>query len=56
MLYIKSFSNYEEFSQLFGVREFNGCKSRNNKILLALLKDKELLHEAVKNGDCHCSP
>ena len=51
MLYIKSFSNYEEFSQLFGVREFNGCKSRNNKILLALLKDKELLHEAVKNGD-----
>ena len=51
MIYIKSFENYEEFQKLFGVREFNGRKARNNKILLALLKDKRLFHESVMSGD-----
>lgn len=52
MIYIKSFSNYEEFKQLFGVVEHgNGVKSRKNKILLACLKDRKLLHWwlSVKN-------
>ena len=51
MLYIKSFSNYSEFQEIFGVREFEGRKARNNKILLSLLKDKKLFKEAVRNGD-----
>ena len=51
MLYIKSFKNHTEFQQIFGVREFEGHKARNNKILLSLLKDKELFHESVKRGD-----
>lgn len=45
MIYIKCFKNYEEFKQLFGVVEHgNGVKSRKNKILLACLKDRKLLH------------
>lgn len=45
MIYIKSFKNYEEFKVLFGVVEHgNGVKSRKNKILLACLKDRNLLH------------
>lgn len=45
MIYIKSFKNYEEFKVLFGVVEHgNGAKSRKNKILLACLKDRKLLH------------
>lgn len=46
MIYFKRiFSNYEEFKELFGVQEHgNGNKSRRNKILLALLKSRELLH------------
>lgn len=45
MIYIKSFKNYEEFEVLFGVVEHgNGVKSRKNKILLACLKDRKLLH------------
>lgn len=44
MIYIKSFKNYEEFKQIFGVVEHgNGAKSRKNKILLACLKDRKLL-------------
>lgn len=44
MLYIKSFKNYDEFKQIFGVVEHgNGVKSRKNKILLACLKDRKLL-------------
>ena len=45
MIYIKSSKNYEEFKVLFGVVEHgNGVKSRKNKILLACLKDRKLLH------------
>ena len=51
MLYITSFSNYSEFQEIFGVREFDGKKSRKNKILLSLLKDKKLFKETVKSGD-----
>lgn len=44
MIYIKSFKNYDEFKQIFGVVEHgNGAKSRKNKILLACLKDRKLL-------------
>ena len=54
MLYITAFSNYEEFQELFGVRQFdNGNKARKNKILLALLKDKAFFKEAVKSGDLY---
>lgn len=46
MIYFnRIFSNYEQFQQLFGVMEHgNGTKSRKNKILLSLLKSRELLH------------
>ena len=51
MLYYK-FKNYEEFKELFGiVKHGNGNKSRKNKILLAFIKNKELLHNAVVSGD-----
>ena len=44
MLYY-NFKNYQEFQELFGIVEHgNGVKSRKNKILLSLLKSKELLH------------
>lgn len=44
MLYY-NFKNYQEFQELFGIVEHgNGEKSRKNKILLSLLKSKELLH------------
>ena len=44
MLYF-NFKNYQEFQELFGIVEHgNGTKSRKNKILLSLLKSKELLH------------
>ena len=51
MLYIKSFSNYTEFQEIFGVRVFGEEKARKNKILLALLKDRETLRRAVETGD-----
>ena len=51
MLYY-NFKNYEEFNTLFGiVKHGNNCESRKNKILLAYLKDKNLLHQAVENND-----
>lgn len=51
MLYYK-FKNHEEFNALFGiVRHGNNKESRKNKILLAYLKDKALLHQAVINND-----
>ena len=51
MLYIKSFKNYDEFRELFGIREYEGVKTRKNKILLSLLKDKETHRRAVETGD-----
>lgn len=51
MLYYK-FKNYEEFKELFGiVKHGNGNKSRKNKILLAFIKNEELLHNAVISGN-----
>ncbi len=51
MLYYK-FKNYEEFKELFGIKEHgNGVKSRKNKILLAFLKSRELLRNATRSGD-----
>lgn len=45
MIYIKSFKNYEEFQTIFGMTKHgNGTESRKNKILLACLKDRKLLH------------
>ena len=51
MLYIKSFSNYTEFQEIFGVRVFGEEKARKNKILLALLKDKSVHKRAIETGD-----
>ena len=51
MLYYK-FQNYEEFKELFGLNyHSNGTKSRKNKILLSFIKNKALLHDAVKSGN-----
>ena len=51
MLYY-NFKNYEEFNALFGiVKHGNNSESRKNKILLAYLKDKNLLHQAVVGND-----
>ena len=47
MLYYK-FKNYEEFKDMFGiVKHGNGVCSRKNKILLAYIRNKRLLHEAI---------
>lgn len=52
MLYIKSFSNYDEFKNLFGITEHgNGAKSRKNRILLALYKDKDIWRLAREKGN-----
>lgn len=51
MLFIKSFNNYTEFQELFGVRVFGEEKARKNKILLALLKDKDVHKRAIESGD-----
>lgn len=49
MIYIKSFSNYEEFKDVFGLVEHgNGVKSRKNKILLGALKDRQFVHFCLK--------
>ena len=51
MLYYK-FQNYEEFKEIFGLNyHSNGTKSRKNKILLSFIKNKALLHDAVKRGN-----
>lgn len=47
------FENYEDFKEIFGVQEHgNGVKSRKNKILLALYKDKNAFKQlvALRNG------
>lgn len=46
--------NYEDFKKVFGIVEHgNGEKSRRNKILLSVLKQKELLHDVVINKNSH---
>ena len=51
MLYYK-FQNYEEFKEIFGLNyHSNGTKSRKNKILLSFIKNRALLHAAVKTGN-----
>lgn len=51
MLYYK-FKNYEEFKEMFGIiKHSNNVSSRKNKILLAYIKNKELLHQAVEAND-----
>lgn len=52
MLYFKSFRNYEEFKNVFGLRECgNGNKSRMNKILLGCLKDKQFFHYIMEDKE-----
>lgn len=52
MIYIKSFANYDEFKEVFGITEHgNGVKSRKNKILLGCLKDREFFHRAATSED-----
>lgn len=51
MIYIKSFRNYEEFKEVFGVRETASGKARKNKILLACLKNKEFFARCVHDKD-----
>jgi len=50
MLYY-NFDNAEEFDLYFGFQDHNGKKCRKNKILLAFLKNKQLLHQARVSGD-----
>ena len=51
MLYY-DFNDYEGFKERFGIQEHaSGEKTRKNKILLAFIKDKERLHEAVQTGE-----
>lgn len=45
------FKNYDEFKQIFGLRECgNGNKSRMNKILLGCLKNRKFFHYCVEYG------
>jgi hypothetical protein len=51
MIYIKSFSNYEDFKEIFGfVEHGNGVKSRKNKILLGALKDRRFVHYCLTDN------
>ena len=51
MLYY-NFKDYEQFNTRFGiVKHDNNQESRKNKILLAYLKNKNLLHQAVASND-----
>ena len=53
MIYF-SFKNYDEFKEQFGVQEHgNGVKSRKNKILLSLLKNKAYLHKIASAKTCY---
>ncbi len=51
MLYYK-FKNYEEFKDMFGIiKHGNGVCSRKNRILLAYIRNKRLLHEAIETNN-----
>ena len=50
MIYFKSFKNYDEFKEVFGLRECgNGSMSRKNKILLGCLKNKDFFKFCVSH-------
>ncbi len=51
MLYY-DFMDYEDFKERFGIiHHGNGTKNRKNKILLAYIKNKQLLHNARVNNN-----
>ena len=51
MLYY-DFTDYEDFQERFGIiHHGNGTKNRKNKILLAYIKNKDLLHQARVTND-----
>ena len=51
MLYY-DFMDYEDFKERFGIiHHGNGTKNRKNKILLAYIKNKDLLHKARVTND-----
>ncbi len=56
MLYF-DFKNYEEFKEIFGIiKHGNGVKSRKNKILLSLYKERKQLQNHIKAkvaSECH---
>jgi len=53
MLFFR-FKNYEGFKEIFGIVEHgNGVKSRKNKILLALYKDKRFLKMLIYSEHCY---
>lgn len=52
MIYFKSFKNYDEFKEVFGLRECgNGNMSRKNKILLGCLKNKDFFKFLVSHKE-----
>ena len=52
MIYFKSFKNYDEFKEVFGLRECgNGNVSRKNKILLGCLKNKDFFKFCVNHKE-----
>lgn len=54
MIYFKNFKNAKEFNEIFGVVEHgNGAKSRRNKILLEVLKNKEFHKWWKQHGYAH---
>lgn len=54
LYYNEIFSNYEEFKELFGFREFeDGRKCRKNKIQLALIKQPDFLKTISKSKKPH---
>lgn len=51
MLYY-NFDGYEGFNCRFGITEHdNGKKTRRNKILLDFIKDRKLLHDAIRTNN-----
>ena len=52
MIYFKSFKNYDDFKEVFGLRECgNGNMSRKNKILLGCLKDKNFFKFCLSHSE-----
>lgn len=52
MIYFKSFYDYKEFNEVFGIRECgNGNMSRKNKILLGCLKNRDFFKFCVSHKE-----